>query len=419
MAVGAAAPTRRRELRRIQGIATGLLGLMAVVFVAASLALRPPMLAQAAGYVRAFAEAAMVGACADWFAVTALFRQPFGLPIPHTAVVSRNKDRIGRALGDFIADNFLTVRVLDDRLRQLGVARWGAGWLRDPANARGLALRLARLAPDLVEALPAGALRALAGEALVSAVRAAPAAPLASRLLAIAWREGQAHRLVEQTAAALGGWLAEREGVILQAVRSQSYTWLPAWVDRMIAQKLTASLIKLLADLGQPDHPWRPDIARTIDGWIAKLASDPELRARGEALKRQLLENDEVREQMQAVWTALERGVASALRDNVASLADSLEHLLVGLGERLDEDAGVQRALELWARAMVRRVIAPRRHEIGGFVAQVVAGWDAQSMVDKLELQAGPDLQYIRINGTLVGGLVGLLIYSLSRAVGL
>lgn len=404
------------RLRRMRALAAGLLVAMAMVFVAASLADRRwPAL----GYVRAFAEAAMVGGCADWFAVTALFRRPFGLPIPHTGVISRSKDRIGEALGRFIADNFLTVRVLDERLRQLELAAWGADWLRRPDNAAALARRLAELAPDIVEALPSAALRDLVGSAALGAVRAAPAAPLAAALLSALWNEGRAQALIDHAAGLLGTYLETHEEVIMEQVQAQSAKWLPTWVDKIIARRITEGLIQLLADVRTPDHPWRVRVGEALEDFIQRLAHDPGLRARGEAMKLQLLTHPLLAAHARSVWLEVEGRMGAELRDHVDEVARSLEHGVLQAGTWLGEDIALQQALNVWARAMVRQVIAPRRDQIGRFIAQVVSSWDTQSMVERLELQIGPELQYIRVNGTLVGGLVGLIIYTASRFFGL
>jgi uncharacterized membrane-anchored protein YjiN (DUF445 family) len=397
----------------MQAIATGLLALMAVVFVGASLGVRSwPWLA----YVRAFSEAAMVGACADWFAVTALFRRPLGLPIPHTGIIPRNKDRIGQSLGVFIADNFLTVEVLEGKIRQLELARWGGDWLRKPENARALAQRIAALAPEVLDAGAAESLRRAAAAGATAAVRAVPAAPTASRILSAAWNDGRAQPVLDWAVARLADYLDAHAETIQAAVEAKSYPWMPKFVDRIIAEKITAGLLQLLNEMSEPDHPWRRDLGVEIERFILRLAEDPELHARGEALKARLMADPGLRRQAEAIWIDLEarlRGGASQ------TFADTLETLLRSIGEWLYSDAGAHGRLNEVAEAVARRVIAPRRQEIGRFVAQVVASWDTRSITEKLELQVGKDLQYIRVNGTLVGGLAGLSIHIVSQAVGL
>ena len=407
---------KARDLARMRVLATGLLLLMALIYVAASAAAHAnPALVPGLGYVRAFAEAGMAGACADWFAVTALFRRPLGLPIPHTGIIPRNKARIGKALGGFIADNFLTVEVLDAKLRQLEVARWGGAWLAEPRHARLAARRIAGLLPEFLPLLPPHALRDAAGSAALAVAKAVPAAPMASKVLAAVWSEGRSQTALEWAIGRLAAWLEANTGLIQAGVEARSSKWLPKWVDRMIAEKIASGVLKQLEEMREPDHPWRQEIRQWIETMIARLETDPELLQSGEALKARLLAEPALAEQARAVWAQLE-GRLSAGRGH--ALAERLEQILLTLGAWLAADEGAQVRLNDWARLVVRRLIAPRRAEIGRLIAEVVAGWDARSITDKLELQVGRDLQYIRINGTIVGGVVGLAIYALARAAG-
>jgi uncharacterized membrane-anchored protein YjiN (DUF445 family) len=409
-------PARARALKRMRRIATGLLLLMAAVFVAASLGqAQQPWLA----YVRAFAEAAMVGACADWFAVTALFRRPFGLPIPHTGIIPRNKDRIGQSLGGFIADNFLTETVLEEKLHRFEVARWGGDWLRRPENAERLARRIAVALPKLLSALPPGALREVAGSGALAAVRAAPAAPMAGRLLDSLWRDGRGDQLIDRGLEMASAYLAERGEDIEEQVARQAPDWLPRWADRAIASRIGKGLLKAIADMRDADHPWRARLRAGVEAYIRRLSEDPDLQAGFEAWKLRLIDDPVVRAQAAEVWASLEASFNTTLAAEPRAVAERLRGPLLALGAWLAEDARAQARLNESARLLVRQGIAPRRHEIGLFVAQVVASWDARSLTEKLELQVGKDLQYIRINGAVVGGLVGLAIYVLARALSL
>jgi uncharacterized membrane-anchored protein YjiN (DUF445 family) len=407
---------RANGLARMRAIATGLLGLMAVVFVGASLLQgRWPALA----YLRAFAEAGAVGACADWFAVTALFRRPLGLPIPHTAVIPRNKTRIGEALGGFIADNFLTETVLDEKLRQLEVAGWGGDWLSRPANARRVARRLGALLPQIAAALPPGALRDLAGAAALAAARATPAAPLAARLLRALWSDGAGEATVERVLARLSDLLAERQATFRDSLAERTHTWLPRWVDKVLAARVTEGLAKLLSEMADPDHPWRQELRAWVERALDRLEHDPDLQAQGERLKLRLIADPNLRAQAESLWAGVETRLADIAHAEAPELAERLQGWIEALGAWLKEDTAAQARLNDWSRLVARRLIAPRRHQIGAFVAQVVASWDARSVVDKLELQVGRDLQYIRINGTVVGGLTGLAIFAVARLTGL
>jgi uncharacterized membrane-anchored protein YjiN (DUF445 family) len=406
---------RTRALAQTRAIATGLLGLMVVLFVLASLGQRQ---FPALGYLRAFSEAGIAGACADWFAVTALFRRPFGLPIPHTAIIPRNKDRIGAALGGFIADNFLTEAVLQEKLRAVEVAQWGGAWLQKPANARSLAQRIAVVLPEVIESAPPGFLGGLASATLLSVVRATPAGPTAARVLGALWREGPGDELVERGLTLAANYVADHQEVIRQQVAAQTPVWL-RWFDRLLAERVTEGLVTALVDMRAPDHPQRRALRVAVGRWIRRLRFDPELRLEAEELKMWLLSDPALKAEIVKLQDMLESRIAQELAADQRGLALRLERALRSAGAWLSKNAAARDRLNAWARELATRVIAPRRQQIGRFVAEVVAGWEAASVSEKLELQVGKDLQFIRINGTLVGGLVGLAIYTLMRAAGL
>ena len=390
----------------MRAFATGLLVAMTAIFVATRFA---PVAWAWTGYVAAFAEAAMVGACADWFAVTALFRRPLGLPIPHTAIIPRNKARIGQALGDFIGGEFLTPRVLDAKLREFGPSRRLANWLIAPGNVETLAPRLAALAPDIA---PSGAaVRTFVGDLVQRLANAGPAAPLLARLLGYLWHDPGARRLIDRAIATLADFVASREASIQSQVAGRAWKWLPKFVDDILAERITKGLMGAVQDLRDPAHPWRLEIDEAIEGFIVDLGQDAELIARVEALKARLFADPNLRGHLRTLW--------SELGSRFAADPDLAEHLiaraLTALGRWLDADLASRDRLDGWLRVATRRVLSPRRQAIGAFVAQVVAGWDAREVVNKLELQVGRDLQYIRINGTVVGGLVGLAIYAVSH----
>jgi len=407
---------RARDLARVQALATALLALMAALFVAASwLQARWPPLA----YLRAFSEAGMAGACADWFAVTALFRRPLGLPIPHTAIIPRKKDQIGAALGGFIAENFLTEAVLQDKLRALEVGRWGGAWLQRPANARRLAARVAFVLPEVIEAAPKGAIGQLARAALLAAARATPAAPALGGVLQGLWREGYGELMVERAVVFAADYLADNKEMVREQIAARAEGWLVRWFDRLLAARVVDGVRETLEEMRSPDHRLRRELRVMIRRWIRRLRTDPELRRRAEALKAELLAHPAFATQLDALQAAFEARIAGEIAADRRGLTLRLETALRALGDWLAQASPARDRLNAWARELVARVIAPRRHEIGRFVAEVVAGWEARSVTEKLELQVGRDLQYIRINGTLVGGLVGLAIYALARAAGL
>jgi uncharacterized membrane-anchored protein YjiN (DUF445 family) len=400
------------DLARMRLIATLLLALMAVLFVATSLAAPAwPWLT----YVRAFAEAAMVGACADWFAVVALFRHPFGLPIPHTGIVPRNKDRIGAALGRFMSSNFLSPSVLARRLDKIDATEWAAVWLSDPANARRAADQASLFLPEALRALPRDQFVDWLAGATLRGLEALPAAPLASKLLAILWAQGETQALLNRALELAETSLLSHKDFIRAKVTQNSSRFIPRWVDAMLADKVMSGLQSSLAEMRAPDHPWRIELRDAVETLIFDLANDPAMAARAEKIKTELLANPLFTSQVNNLCQEIEAQLNANIAAYGAYVADGLEFALLALGKWLREDKDVQARLNQWGRRAALRVVAPRRGEIGAYIANVVANWDATTLVNRLELQVGPDLQYIRINGTLVGGLVGLLIFVASK----
>jgi uncharacterized membrane-anchored protein YjiN (DUF445 family) len=406
---------RRAELRRMRAIATMLLVLMAAIYLAVRRA--PPNWAWAP-YLGAFAEAGMVGACADWFAVVALFRRPLSLPIPHTAVVPENKRRIGAAMGRFITNNFLSPRVAIARLASVDFVGLAARWLEDERNARAVAVAAGRAIPYALDLVPKAEIDEWVAFAARRGIEAVPAAPLASRGLSILWARGAGQTLLDQALDFLETTLDQHKATIVRHVSQRTWRWIPKWVDDMIAAKVVNGLAGTLKEMRDPDHPWREQANALVQKLIDKLAHDPEMRAQGEALKQDILANPVFAEQAWALWEELER----ALRDDLPRHREAIVQWLVGsaaaLGRWLEEDAPRRARINRQLRLLALRTVLPRRAEIGAYIAAVVDNWDTATLVNRLELQVGKDLQYIRINGTLVGGLVGLLIFSLSRAFG-
>src|SRR5580693_1490230 len=274
---------RRAELRRMRAIATLLLVLMAAIYLAMRRA--PPNWAWAP-YLGAFAEAGMVGACADWFAVVALFRRPLGLPIPHTAVVPENKRRIGAAMGRFITNNFLSPRVAIARLSSLDFVGLAARWLADERNARAVAAAAARVVPYALDLLPKATIDEWVALAARRGIEAVPAAPLASRGLSIMWAQGAGQTLLDQGLDFVEAALDRNKTTIVRHVTQKSWRWIPKWVDDMIAAKVINGLSETVKEMRDPDHPWREPANELIEKLIDDLAHDPEMRAQGETLKQ-------------------------------------------------------------------------------------------------------------------------------------
>jgi uncharacterized membrane-anchored protein YjiN (DUF445 family) len=403
---------RLRDLRRMRFFATALLALMSAIFVATYLVrYHWPWLP----YLRAFAEAAMIGACADWFAVVALFRHPLGLPIPHTAIVPQNKARIGGAIGRFISRNFLSPKVLSAKIREIDAVGWTARWLSNPTNAHRVAGRMAASVPQILRALPRDEVNAFLGRAVRLGIEAVPVAPLASQVLSLLWAQGETQALVEKAIVLVGAALTDNRDRIKASVTRKSSRFIPKWVDAIVADKIVSGLTQLLDEMRNPAHPWRAELGVSIEKLIQDLAVNPEMYTRGEELKVEILRNPIVLQQVNRLWTEIEARLDSDSASRLDQISDGIERALITLGHKIADDDKFYTAANKWIRIAALRIIAPRRAEIGAFITQVVEKWDTETLVNRIELQVGRDLQYIRINGTLVGGLVGLIIFTVTR----
>ena len=326
-----------------------------------------------------------------------------------------NKDRIGAALGRFITNNFLSPRVAHEQLFRVDVVGWITRWVNDPDNAKQLAQYVGTLLPRILKSLARPELGEFLGDVARQGIESVPAAPLASKLLAVLWAGGAAQAALERALDFGERSLRRNKAAIHRIVSEHSSRWIPKWVDNMIAERVMAGLLSTLQELRDPDHPWRVELSQAMEKLIADLATDPDMHAVGERMKAQLLANPLFQEQARSLWEEIERGLESDPQARAETTARTLEVALHNFGRWLEQDPDRQRRFNRWIRLLMLRILLPRRAEIGAYVTQVVQNWDAATLVNRPELQVGKDLQYIRINGTLVGGLVGLLIFMASK----
>jgi uncharacterized membrane-anchored protein YjiN (DUF445 family) len=409
------ASERAAELNRMRLLALGLLLLMTVVFaVTSALTAWWPFLV----YPRAFAEAAMVGACADWFAVVALFRHPLGIPIPHTAIVPRHKKRIGEALGQFISVNFLAPDEVAAKLERIDAAGWISSWLKEPENTRLAARRLHGALPPLLEFLREEQIRAFSRDVIRNGIDSIAAAPLAARVLSVLMAHGHHDTVFDQAIETARRFLSDNRESFRRRVAKNSIYWLPDWVDAKLADAFLSALLDTLAAACGSDSPLRLQYRASLNRLVIRLAKDPEMFDQGERLKADVLDNSVVDSYLNWLSSEIEEKIRAESVGSGGLFSSGLEHALLTLGNWLDSDEHIHAMINHWVRQLVLSTVVPNRAEIGTFVAEVVARWDTKTLVEKLELQVGKDLQYIRINGTLVGGLVGLTIFVVTRAFG-
>jgi len=396
-------------------VATGLLVVMAAVF-ALTRVMQPvhPWL----GYVKAFAEAAMVGGLADWFAVTALFRHPLGLPIPHTAIIPRNKDRIGEALASFIRENFLIPSVVARRMQRLDVAGAAGRFLQTPAG-EGTRIRAgaSRLIADVFESLDDERLGGIVKGAISTRLRKMEVAPLLGHALASAINDDRHVPMLEAAIRWTARALDANEQLIRDMVRKKANWVLKlAALDTKLADAIIDGLRKLTVEMStDPAHPVRLKIEEALAHLANDLQTKPETRERVEAIKEQLLDNQSVSLWLDALWQRGREAIIKAARNPDAVMAGKLGEVLKSMGGTLEKDRRIRAAINQFARRAVVGMAASYGGSIVKLVSETIRGWDAQTVTNRLEAAVGRDLQYIRINGTLVGGLVGLVLYGIDK----
>ncbi len=402
------------QLVRMRRIATGLLALMACVFLAARLLqARHPWLA----FVAAFAEAAMVGALADWFAVTALFRAPLGLPIPHTAIIPRNKDRIGASIADFLEHNFLTPEVIAAELGPIDFTGIAAQWLAHPANSRAVALQLVRVAPAALRMIEDDDVGRFLQERLSGMLAGLHFGPLAADIVDILVAEKQDQHLFDRLIVMVSAALDQHKPLIRQKIHERSPRWVPKSIDERFFNSFLAELEEFLVQMQAPDSEWRQRFRQAIDEFTHNLRTSPEFEARIGAYLGQVVGHPIFRSYGEQIWRDLRQRLLDDLASEDSRAVARLDRGLQALGGALADDPAVRRKLNAWMANFATEVVVGRRRLIADLVRRVIQSWDAETVSRKFELYVGRDLQYIRINGTLVGGLVGLLLYTVSLAL--
>ena len=404
---------RRTALRKMKVVATALFAVVTVVFF---IARWQEVHHDWVGYIRAFAEAAMVGALADWFAVTALFRHPLGLPIPHTAIVPHRKDQIGRSLGEFVQTNFLTREVLDERLAGANVGKRLGDWLADEDNATKAGEGVGDLLRGALEVLDDRDVATALETLIERRVRATPVAPILGKAIDLAVEGGHHQRLLDAVLTGLGGFLEDNRATFRERLEHESPWWIPESIDDRLFAKIYGAVHSFLADVGSDsNHEVRRSIDARVVAFADRLRGDPELLAKGEDLKTELLAHPDVRAWLGSLWGELKRNTVSALDNPGSELRQRLDQSLATLGRRLATEADLQAKVDDWVMRAAGHVVDHYRGEVADLIAGTVAKWDGKATGERMELQVGRDLQFIRINGTIVGGLAGVILYTVSQ----
>jgi uncharacterized membrane-anchored protein YjiN (DUF445 family) len=403
--------TRRAELAAMKRVATGLLALALVVFVVARFfeAAYPWV-----GFVRAGAEASLVGGLADWFAVTALFRKPLGLPIPHTAIIQTQKDRIGQILGTFVQRHFLSHDVLIAKLRSMGLAERIARWINDPEHSAQLARHLAIGIAEGVQALPQSDVRDLIRDSAVARLQAVQLAPILGNVLALVTTEDRHQALLDEALRLVQDALETNREELRRKFREESPWWVPGVVDDAVHRRIVSAAERLIDEVeADRHHALRLKFDVAFRQFVERLKHSPAVIARAEALKEGL-GTPLVEELASSLW---ERARQAAARFSAEGEGQALQPLARGIsavGESLLVNEARLAELDGFLTDFIASVVEQHQHEVGDLIVQTVRRWDPEEAAQRIELAVGRDLQFIRLNGTLVGGLAGLLIHTFS-----
>lgn len=396
-------------------VAGGMLVVATIVFVVAHILEKRNA---SWGYLRATAEAAMVGGLADWFAVTALFRHPLGIPIPHTAIIRKRKDDIGRGLGTFVSELFLTAESVSATVYEARPSERVGLWLAQRPNAEIAAVQFLSVAGNVVETVREEEVRTAIEQAVEKKVRATPAGPIAGRAIDLLIDDGRHQQALGVMLLKVADVLVDSKAAFRERLAAESPWWVPESVDDRVFARLFDAVMRFVFDVAQnPNHELRVMADRRIVELAHDLQSDPQMQARADQIKEELLDNPALRNWSQAVWGDLKERLKERTLAPDDELISHVADRIQQFGQRLLEDPELAETLDRRISSTVGSLAENARGEVGEFIASTVKQWDASDAVNRIELQVGRDLQFIRINGTLVGGLAGLAIYALTNLV--
>jgi uncharacterized membrane-anchored protein YjiN (DUF445 family) len=404
---------KRAALSRVKAIATGaLVACIALYALATAFKGQYPVL----GFVAAFAEAAAIGGLADWYAVVALFRRPLGLPIPHTAIIPANQARIADNLGRFIEVNFLAPGPVREKLREVDFAALVADWLADPRRSRGLSRFVVRLVPQAVNAIGDSGLKDFVGQRLSEQIDKVQVAPLAADLLASFTHDRRHQRLFDELIKALGGFLNDEQALAM--MRDRIRDELPSLArffraDAYLLKRIVASAGAMLDEVrADPDHPMRAEFDAFVEGFIARLRVSPDYAARAEKLKRDVLARPELANLVSDMWTGVAAFLEADAKAPDSAIRRHLAGLFVDVGRQLADDPEMRADMNQGFVVALAAFVESQKSGVSAFVAEQVKGWDLGQLTNLIELNVGRDLQYIRFNGMIIGGIAGLLLHT-------
>jgi uncharacterized membrane-anchored protein YjiN (DUF445 family) len=411
----AADAERRRGLRRMKVVALSFLLAATVVFLVSAWA-QSVGAPGWVGYVRAAAEAGMVGALADWFAVTALFKHPLGIPIPHTAIIKRKKDQLGEGLGDFVRENFMSPEVVATKLREAQVSDRMGKWLSDPTHAERVAAEASTVLRVVVEMLRDDDIQQVLDRMIVKRIAQPQWGPPVGRVLSSLLEEHRQEALLQLLADRAFEWSLNADEIIERVIERDSPTWTPRWVDSLVGDRIHRELMDFTDKVRRnPDHELRKSATKFLFEFADDLQNDEATIARAEKVKDQIMARDEVTKAAETAWTTAKRIFLESVDDPTSTLRTRIADSVVHIGESLRDDANLRDKVDNWIVRAAQHLVTQYGTEITAIITETIQRWDAEEASQRIELHVGRDLQFIRINGTVVGSLAGLIIYSVAQ----
>jgi len=406
---------KRKQLRKYKAFATGLFVLMAIVFIIMTI-FQKTNDSHWIGYVRAFSEAAMVGALADWFAVTALFRHPMGLPIPHTNLIENSKERLGDNLGSFVVSNFLSPQNIRPYIQKLKVSSFVGEWLVKEKNQEILIKNLSDIVLDILNKLDDSEVSHFISKKVSEMTDNIKLNAIIGNGINYLLDKNDHQRIVTNLSKQIKEYIIENDEMIQERVKKGSYSFIPSFVDNKIAEKISSGLSDFFKEVEEnPEHEIRDLITKKIYEFSSDLKEDPKWENEFKDIKSNLLKNDKLNEYSNDIWISIKKTLMKELHDEKSSLKNYLSKNLNEFSQNLKTDESLQNKIDHWVRVTAYKYILKNTHQFGNLISSTVGNWQGKELSEKLELEVGKDLQFIRVNGTLVGGLVGLIIYTISH----
>ena len=406
---------KKIQLRKYKMFATGLFVLMAVIFVVMTI-LEKKNPAHWIGYIRAFSEAAMVGALADWFAVTALFNYPLGIKIPHTNLIENSKERIGDNLGNFVVENFLSPQNIRPYIQKIKISNFVGDWLSKERNQENLMKEVSSIILDILNKLDDTAVVSFIGKKAKEMSDDLKINQIVGNGIEYILDKKDHQRFITNLSKQIKEYVLNNQEMVKQRVKSESYFLIPKFVDDGIAEKITSGLSKYFEEVElDENHSLRTEITQKLYSFSKEIQTDEKWVEEFKAIKNDFLKKEKIQQYSQDIWLSIKKSLSSELEEEQSALKNYLRKNLAELSENLKTDEVFQNKIDHWVRATAYKYILKNTHQFGALISSTVGNWEGKELSAKMELEVGKDLQFIRVNGTLVGGLVGLIIYTVTE----